>query len=286
MNRKINESRSVANEFCKAYTRQFGVPASVIDVETENVDAIIDVGGNTVALELVSYRERDEYHEVEETDSHVKGRISEALAIAAIPPFAIHIEWAMEARTKLAAGLSVQRARLPFGPKAIGFADEIVALLFCVQKDRTLCDKRILFCNDPEDLKQNPTPGCVFLDRKSFQLLSHYCCEIRCRHAACASLQTSANFRVGGLDETQLTGVVRDKFGKLARYRDGIHGKQLWLAVHSDGRHLSTRPTPGLHKDAVQAIRQEIQRAEGSFDKVWWVENTGFVDVAELHEVQ
>ncbi len=91
MNRKINESRSVANEFCKAYTRQFGVPASVIDVETENVDAIIDVGGNTVALELVSYRERDEYHEVEETDSQVKQRITmEKITAIRRPHLTVH----------------------------------------------------------------------------------------------------------------------------------------------------------------------------------------------------
>ena len=92
MKRGTNEyiSRSVANEFCKAYTRQFGIPASIIDVETEAVDAIIEVGGIIVALELVSYCQQDEYHEVEPADSHVRKRISEARSTAANKTTHIH----------------------------------------------------------------------------------------------------------------------------------------------------------------------------------------------------
>ena len=289
MNRKTNEdiSHRVADEFCKAYTRRFGVPASVIVVEKENVDAIIRVGEVMVPLELVSYRQKDEYHEVEQADSQVREKISGALAIANLPPFMIHISWAIEPRTKMVAGLSNQRARVPPGRKTICFAEQIAELVDCAQKDYRLCNNYISFCNDPEDRNQNPTPGWIFLDRKRFPLLSQYCASMTLAPSAAGhSLQTSVNFRVVGLDENHLKSIVRDKLEKLALYRDSIGGKQLWLAVHSDGRFLSTRLPPGLHEHALDVIRQEIQKAERSFDKVWWVENSGFLDAAELFEAQ
>lgn len=280
------ESRSVANEFCKGYARQFGVLASVIDVETENVDAIIDVGGVRIALELVSYCQQDEYHEVERADSHARKAVSEALTEANCSPFTIHISWAIEPRKTRVAGAE-NRARVPRGQNAVCFAAEIVALVACVKKESTLCKKRISFTPDPDDKNQTPAPGYRFLDSKRFPLLTEFCCELRL--APCAAgfaLQTSANFRVVGLDGTQLARVVRDKLGKLARYRDGVGAKQLWLAVHNDGRYLSTAVRPGAHNDALDVIHQVLKGVGRSFDRVWWVENTGLLDAAKLHEVR
>jgi hypothetical protein len=255
-------------------------------VETENVDAIINVGGVRAALELVSYRQRDEYYEVEPADSRTRELIREALTEANLSQFTIHIDWAMEPRTNRAAALSAHRARVPRGREAKCFAEEVAALAARVQNDRTFWTKRIEFCIDADDRKQNPAPGWAYLDRKPFRLLSSYCCSIQLSPCAVGPvLQTAVNFRVVGLDETHLASVVRDKIGKLGRYRDGIGGKQLWLAVYSDGRDLSTACPPGFHDDALTVIRQEIRRANGSFDSVWWVEKTGFLDAAELYEV-
>jgi len=283
---KEETSRQVANEFCNAYTKQFGVPASVIDVETENVDAIIRVGEDRIALELVSYRQRDEYHELERADSQVREQISRAQAASGLPAFQVKISWAMEDRRKRDVALSPKRPKIPRGQQAMNFAREIVALVACAQKDCTLHNNHIGFCNDPQARNRGAPPGWVFMRRAQFPLLSEYCFFVRIEPWPLATnppIRTSADMRVTGLDEFQLRDGIRKKLRKFAQYRAGVGDKQLWLLVHSDGHPLSARLPPGLHERAVKVIREEIPEEGASFDKVWWGENTGFSDAAELY---
>lgn len=280
-------SRHVASEFCKAYEKRFGVVASVIDVETENVDAIIRLEEVNIAVELVSYRQRDEHHEIEHADGRIKELVSSRFAASGLPPFEIRIWWGSERRIKEDAGQSVKRTKVPRGQAAMDFADEIVKLA-ALARNNGLCDKHISFCSNPEARNRHAPPRWTFVNNESCPVLSKYCFWIELTpwpHSFRPTIHTSVDVRASGLDRVQLANAIRDKLGKLDRYRQGIGSKPLWLIVHSDGHPLSTRLPPGLETDAIAVIRQEIQKVSYSFDRLWWAENTGFLDAAELYEV-
>ncbi len=285
--RNEDMSRHVASEFCKAYEKQFRVVASVIDVETENVDAIIRVGEVDIAVELVSYRQRDEHHEIEHADSRIKQLISSRFAESGLPPFEIRIWWGAEQRIKQYAGQSAKRTKVPRGQAAMDLADEIIKLAVLAQEN-DLCDKHISFCNNPGATNRHAPSGWTFVDSASFSVASEYCFWIELTpwpYSFRPTIHSSVDVRKSGLDRVQLATAIRDKLGKLDRYRQGIAGKPLWLIAHSDGHPLSTRLPPGLEEDALAVIRQEIQKVSCSFDRVWWAQNTGFLDAAELYEV-
>jgi len=285
-NRQV--SHRVATEFCRAYTRQFGMAAQLVEVEKDGVDAIIRVGDVEVALELVSYRQRDEHHEVEPADTKVREEVSATLVKCGLPQLDVWIWWAKEPRRNRGAAGTAMRTKVPSRQELEPFATEF-ATLATFAKNNGLYDTRIGFCSNPEDRNRRTPSGCNYVDMDLFPRLSKYCSFVRLTptvHSGRPSLRTSVDTRAVGLDEEGLKCVVRDKLAKVARYRAGVGSKPLWLAIHCDSYPLSTRLPLEHRPQALNVIRREVCGVPRPFDKVWWAENTALVDAVTLHEVQ
>ena len=137
MQRESHEqtNRRVATEFCNAFQRQFDVAARLVTVgdQTGPPDAVIEVGGKSVVLELTGYRQRDEYYQLEELESGAKSLVRDVLEQSGAPPFSIRINWRLECRRKRIQGMTDRIARVPRGPDQQSFANEINKLIRFVQ---------------------------------------------------------------------------------------------------------------------------------------------------------
>ncbi len=282
-------SQHVADEFCKAYARQFGVATSVTETETQDVDAIIDIDGVAVALELVSYRQRDDFIEDENADCNAQREISKAFTAAGLPPIEVRIEWNTEKRRKVQLGASAHRSMVPRGRTLQDFIAELVQLAKYVLDNQDLAKQHLAFCQQPERSNRHAPTGGAFVDSSQYEFLAKYCDSVvleEWKHPGQPAIRTSANVRHVGVDSEFLREKITSKLRKLDRYRNGVNGKQVWLVIHSDGNPLSTRVPASIRSDILGVIREVLDVSSESFDKVWWAENTGYSDSTKLFEIR
>lgn len=284
-----DRNESVAREFCKCYQRQYGNPTEFVAAEVNDLDAIIRVSHKPIVLEMVGYRQRDTYLEVERADTEVKKRISRELESSAMPPCQLLIWWRTESRRKRRTGQSAQIARIPSGRALGDFAQEFLALVRHVLRNDALTNKDVLFrCTRRTKHALFADGRYAVLEESVFPALAHHCSFIRIEpwdRDFAPTIGTSHDARQIGLDTRHLTTVVRKKLRKLPTYRRRAGDAPIWLVVHADGFPPSTRvPAPDRPR-ALETIRQEVSGAGISFDRVWWAEETGYLDATRLFEV-
>jgi hypothetical protein len=277
----------LADGFCRAFNRSFGASAEVRSVESDGVDAIIEIEGRRIALEFVSYRQQDEFFQDEAADSHVKEAISSHFVACGVAPLQISISWGTEERRKQVSRCGGKRATIPKKPKVSKACQELVELARLVGENPAFAGQRLAFHRDPEARNRRVQAGWRFLNSSDFPVLAEYCCFVKMEpwnHPSQPEIRTSVDVRYVGLDEAQLRSVVMKKLDKLPEYRRKWSG-ELWLVVHSDGHPLSTLLPTGHRNDAIDLIASSAKTVPRSFDKVWWMEDAAYRD-AGLHEVE
>ena len=73
-----------------------------------------------------------------------------------------------------------------------------------------------------------------------------------------------------------------NKLNKLANYRTGAKGKEVWLVIYADGMPPSTWTDEAERDDVFKKIRETTARSSDQFDRVWWAENTRFTNQAKI----
>ena len=280
-------NRQTAEEFCRAYARQYGTTASVTGVEDNALDALAVVGGREVALELVGYRQRDEHLEAEHGDSIIKERISTALAESDLPPYQVRLWWKQEVRRKRQRGSSPGVAKIPRGQQVERFAEEFVKLVRYVDRNPDLAGRKLLL-RPPGRVPRAPMPWGI-VDASRFPLVASYCEHVTLEawpHAFKPMIRSSADARHLGLDMEQLAKKVRDKIDKLPTYRKRACARPVWLVVHSEGWPLSSRMYRAHRDQAIGTVAVVARESPERFDEVWWAENTAYIDAAAIFKVE
>lgn len=279
-------SRRVAEQFCGAYERQYDQKSHVVDVEHDNVDAIIDIAGSQIAIEVTSYVQRDEYYEVESRDSDFKTRLSTRLGEAGLGAFSIHVNWRQASRLAPAGGESRTCAKIPRQMGVLEIVvEELVALAGDASTNERLVDHNITFWKSERNPSRRALRGELALDPGAYPNLADSISSILINVtplAQSASISTSADARSIGLDDVQLRDVATNKLEKLPKYRSKNRDRSLWLVIHCDWNRMSTILPEAHRHRAFGVIRDAVQNARDRFDKIWWAEKTGYLDVAEL----
>ncbi len=282
-------SALLAKEFARAYERSYGVEAEVVGVERDDVDAIIRVSGEEVAVEFAAYIQRDEFHESEVADTQARQQVGKALKAAGLPPLKLSLWWRTEPRRKKGRARSRDIARVPKGDDLERVAGEVVRISQEVLRTTAMRGRRILPRPGGDRIGTNRREGRHWtIDSAEFPALASFCQWVQIdvhEGPGWPEIRSSAAPRNFGLDDVAMTQVVDKHVGKLTRYRQGAAGRPVWLVIHGDGWPASRR-IPEPHRErALTLIRERAEAGADRFDQVWWAEWTGFVDATKLYPV-
>ena len=290
MQRESHEqtNRRVGTAFCEAFQRQFDRAARLLTVggQTGSPDAVIEVAGKQVVLELAGYRQRDEYHELEVRESEVKSALADSLQQSGVPPFDIYIGWREEPRQNLAKSISRDRTRVPDKAAQPDFLAEFVRSVRVVAKNPQLNGREIVFDNAEvvAEFKRN-SPDTPMLDRREYPTLAHYCTSIRLdslSHPRRPLIHSPFDARWVGPDLQETERVLGNKLNKISQYRAAARGKDLWLVIHADGMPPSTWTNEAERGQVFKLICKTAARLSDQFDQVWWAEYTWFQDETKI----
>ena len=174
-------NQRVAKELCNAFRCRFDVKVRFMMAgdQTGSPDAVIEVGGNSVVLELAGYRQRDEYYQLEELESAVKSLVRDVLAQSGAPPFSIRINWRNERRRKRKQGMTDRIARVPRGPDQQSFANEINKVIRFVQGHPRFEGKNIVLHNrETVAAFRRNAPDEPILESAEYPTLAYFCSSI------------------------------------------------------------------------------------------------------------
>ena len=281
-------NRRVATEFCNAFQRQFDVAARLVTVgdQTGPPDAVIEIGGERVVLELTGYRQRDEYRELEARESQVRSALADSLQQSGAPPFSIRINWTYERRRKRKQGMPDRIARVPRGPDQQSFANEIDQLIRFVQGHPCFEGKNIVFRNrETVAAFRRHAPDKPILESAEYPALARFCSSITLSTLSLPmppSISSSFDSRWVAADFGEIERVVGTKLNKLANYRIDAKGKKVWLVLYADGMPPSTWTNEAERDKVFKLILQTAVRSDDPFDAIWWAEETRFVSEARI----
>lgn len=281
-------NKRVGKVLCNAFQRRFDVTVRLVTAgdQTGSPDAVIEVGGKSVVLELAGYRQRDEYHELEVRESQVRSALLDSLPRSGAPAYTMHINWKYEPRLNVALGISDRRARVPKGDEIGSFCEEFNRLVRFVSRNPTMLGKALCF-KDAKTVAafSRYMPDEPLVDKADYPTLAGFCSSITLdawTHPGPPLIQTSFDARWVGTDFGEIERVVGNKLNKLANYRTEAQGKEVWLVLYTDGMPPSTWTDEAERDDVLKKIRETIARSSDQFDQVWWAEDTCLRNEAKI----
>jgi hypothetical protein len=295
--KKAEESRRIAEKLKSHYSDLSGKPVKVLRIADEEldthenpVDAVLAVDDERIAVEFVSYRMHDAFHQHEERCGTLIEGLKTALADAGIRGFTISIHWAQELRRKHRSRSSRHVVKLPHSAKISEFYREFVRVMSKIDAElETAKYIRFHFLERPAAANPQPAGAERFLRPSEFPVVSEYVpwfCVQRQPALRRPYITTSFNVRSTGLDCRHLQTTLTSKLDKLARYRTEVGNLPVWLLLYSDGYPISSRIPPNLDKAVVSEMQTVLAQNTESFDKVWYGADFGFSEGSRLYAVR
>lgn len=267
--RQREEEKFVAIQFCRLYEVSRACRCKVIQqCDPPKPDALIEVGGANVFLELAAYREQGPHNVAQELDEELKDLIAEAWRQ---DPEVKHFLVSLHYRK------NGQRFCVPNRKSNRSVLIQELKVLVC-RVGKPLSERVILVRFAPADKTEwymRHTRGTQWTAGEEYPVLAKYCDSlwIRCRPKSSSNRpRSSLDARATGVDKKELQEVYTAKIGKLAAYRKEAEGNPVWLLLYSLVWPSSARVAPVLQDRLLKNLQSITEKAPG-FDKVWWGNN-------------
>lgn len=278
----------VAQVFCAWYSRTQGVPCAVVrSLKEPAPDVLIRVGTFDVAMELARYREQGVYNKLHSSDRDFKSALSDRFG-----------QFGRNRLPRCTPLLSYRERAGQSGHYTIPkrglwptIGDELIALMRAHKKPRgSVTVTPIRFKPDAELAKYTRFDrNRRYVTSETYPTLSAHCTGVDLRWhpgVVIGRPSTSMNARFGRTDLAEMERAIHAKLANLATYRAEVPGIPIWLLYYAEG-HTPTGRLIGMDQCArvVEHLRLILSKHPGSFDAVWWANETSALRGPDVYKI-
>jgi hypothetical protein len=296
---KVKRERYALDEFCKRMRTRYKASyrvvrmrdalrrGLVVNVDGSTVDGVLRTSRGPVAVELLGYSPLDDRGDVMARDVALRKAIKVALYDR------------LKAKCfSLSLGYREQRRPGPkFGmvrtvPRERDFRTVIKELRSIVSETPVLEFNHFLsvqFVKPDIAERWGTRRGVLYLDESRFPVCAAHFSRVRFQGSK-DYLPTDVGSELSGgavgIDAAWVREHVASKAHKsLHRSRERANGLPLWLIVHSDGHAIHQTIHETHRPRAVELCREVLATTEHGFARVYWADQTGFLDAAWVGRV-
>lgn len=296
--RKVRHERLTLEEFCKAMRRHHRasyrvVPMRdalrrglVVNVDGSTVDGVLRTSRGPVAVELLGYSPLDDRGDVMVRDVALRKAIKRALYDRLkAKRYCLSLSYREQPRPGPKFGMvrTVPRER-DFG----AIIKELRSVLTSGPPLDFMHRLSIRFVKPNIAETLGTRRGTLYLDETRYPVCAAHLDQVRLRGSK-DYLPTDVDSELScgaiGIDEEWVREHVASKAHKSHKSRDRASGLPLWLIVHSDGHAIHQKIHETHRPHAVELCREVLTATEHRFTRVYWADDTGFLDVAWVGRV-